>query len=444
MYRRVPFILEKTQLMQTRFIACQVMDIAISQRWKAMEDAEKGGIKNYLVNKIISLSRSENSLKQHRALISKMNHALVAILKFDWPAKWPTFVSEMVKSAKGNEILCENNVNILQLLGEEVFDFSKDQMTSAKARAMKEQLKNEVGQIFELLIHVLRHSKRVSLIIATLKTLQKFIPWIPLHFVFETDLMKLLVGRFFRVPQFQRETLACLTEIVGLQSPLVQQKYLNQIRTLFVVTLTELSKILPVSTNIARAVENGNEDNRMFVRGLSMFCTTYLLNHLAISEGTERPVGTVTCRDATLLAMQYIVQISHVEDKEIFKICIEFWHVITKSLYDEKCRGGGGGGVAFGAPTSLNGGDSTVSSQRLEMYEKGVLNALRLVMVTRMAKPEEVLIEQDERGEIVRQATKDTDAIAVYVVFFLCSRTPTHSRTLTRSNTTTTQIQNDA
>ena len=231
MYRRVPFILEKTQLMQTRFIACQVMDIAISQRWKAMEDAEKGGIKNYLVNKIISLSRSENSLKQHRALISKMNHALVAILKFDWPAKWPTFVSEMVKSAKGNEILCENNVNILQLLGEEVFDFSKDQMTSAKAHAMKEQLKNEVGQIFELLIHVLRHSKRVSLIIATLKTLQKFIPWIPLHFVFETDLMKLLVGRFFRVPQFQRETLACLTEIVGLQSPLVQQKYLNQIRT---------------------------------------------------------------------------------------------------------------------------------------------------------------------------------------------------------------------
>ena len=101
------------------------MDIAITQRWKAMQDAEKGGIKNYLVNKIISLSRSENSLKQHRALISKMNHALVAILKFDWPAKWPTFAVEMVKSAKGNEILCENNVNILQLLGEEVFDFQE-------------------------------------------------------------------------------------------------------------------------------------------------------------------------------------------------------------------------------------------------------------------------------------------------------------------------------
>ena len=31
-----------------------------------------------------------------------------------------------------------------------------------------------------------------------------------------------------------------------------------------------------------------------------------------------------------------------------------------------------------------------------------------------MAKPEEVLIEEDESGEIVREQTKDTDSIAVY------------------------------
>ena len=54
----------------------------------------------------------------------------------------------------------------------------------------------------------------------------------------------------------------------GTSIPACAAEVLNQIRTLFVVTLTELSKILPVSTNIARAVENGNEDNRMFVRGL--------------------------------------------------------------------------------------------------------------------------------------------------------------------------------
>jgi len=32
-----------------------------------------------------------------------------------------------------------------------------------------------------------------------------------------------------------------------------------------------------------------------------------------------------------------------------------------------------------------------------------------------MAKPEEVLIVEDENGEIVRETTKDTDTIALYI-----------------------------
>jgi exportin-1 len=36
-------------------------------------------------------------------------------------------------------------------------------------------------------------------------------------------------------------------------------------------------------------------------------------------------------------------------------------------------------------------------------------------MISRMAKPEEVLIVEDENGEIVRETTKDTDTIALYI-----------------------------
>lgn len=43
-----------------------------------------------------------------------------------------------------NEVLCENNMQILKLLSEEVFDFSKDQMTTAKIKTMKESL-NDVS-----------------------------------------------------------------------------------------------------------------------------------------------------------------------------------------------------------------------------------------------------------------------------------------------------------
>ena len=39
---------------------------------------------------------------------------------------------------------------------------------------------------------------------------------------------------------------------------------------------------------------------------------------------------------------------------------------------------------------------------------------VRLVMISRMAKPEEVLVVENEQGEVVREFMKDTDAINMY------------------------------
>ncbi|CAM9830433.1 unnamed protein product, partial [Ectocarpus sp. 12 AP-2014] len=51
---------------------------------------------------------------------------------------------------------------------------------------------------------------------------------------------------------------------------------------------------------------------------------------------------------------------------------------------------------------------------RRGVYER-LLTKIRLVVITRMAKPEEVLIVEDENaGEVVRETTKDTEAIAQY------------------------------
>lgn len=39
---------------------------------------------------------------------------------------------------------------------------------------------------------------------------------------------------------------------------------------------------------------------------------------------------------------------------------------------------------------------------------------VRLLMVSRMAKPEEVLVVENDQGEVVREFMKDTDAINLY------------------------------
>lgn len=57
--------------------------------------------------------------------------------------------------------------------------------------------------------------------------------------------------------------------------------------------------------------------------------------------------------------------------------------------------------------------------QRRQLYACP-MSKLRLLMICRMAKPEEVLIVEDENGNIVRETLKDNDVLVQYkVVLFL-------------------------
>lgn len=53
--------------------------------------------------------------------------------------------------------------------------------------------------------------------------------------------------------------------------------------------------------------------------------------------------------------------------------------------------------------------------QRRQLYA-GPMSKLRLLMISRMAKPEEVLIVEDENGNIVRETMKDNDVLVQYKV----------------------------
>lgn len=53
--------------------------------------------------------------------------------------------------------------------------------------------------------------------------------------------------------------------------------------------------------------------------------------------------------------------------------------------------------------------------QRRQLYVDP-LSKLRLLMICRMAKPEEVLIVEDENGNIVRETMKDNDVLVQYKV----------------------------
>lgn len=392
-------ILERSANAQTRFFGLQILDDAIRTRWKILPAEQREGIRNYVVNKIINMSNEEATLRNEKVFLQKLNLTLVQILKQEWPHNWPSFISDIVGASKTNETICENNMQILKLLSEEVFDFSRDQMVTEKVKTMKESLNGEFSQIFQLCEFVLEHSSRPSLLKVTLQTLQRFLTWIPLGYIFQTNLIDVLLNKYFPEPMFRNYTLECLTEIGNLSD--LEPQYDPLFRKFFGGFLLRLKDIFGPETNLAPAYENGSEEDCIFIQRLALFLSGFMKAHFKIMESQESQNDLVT-------GLFYLVRVSEVPDTEIFRICLEAWHMLAHDLYEAEVKSkigvNGALNLSFNQPQNLN---------RQSLYAS-VLTGTRQVMIANMAKPEEVLIVEDENGEIVRETTKDTDVISQY------------------------------
>jgi exportin-1 len=118
----------------------------------------------------------------------------------------------------------------------------------------------------------------------------------------------------------------------------------------------------------------------------------------------------------------YLIRISQIDDREIFKITLEYWTKLVSELYDEMQQipisdmnpllglSGLANGNAGGArdPSLL----ANYPLRKNKYHE--VLTNLRTVMIEKMVKPEEVLIVENDEGEIVREFVKESDTIQLY------------------------------
>jgi exportin-1 len=365
--------------------------------------------------------------------LKKLDVALVQVLKHDWPARWPSFVPDLVAASKTSEPLCENSMHILRLLSEEVFDFSRGELTQAKTRELKNSLNAQFTLIHDLCLYVLANTRRPELVRATLSALAAYLSWVPAGYIFEGSVVQHLLALF---PQaaFRNVALQCLTEVAGLSlGPEADAPFVS----LYGAFMTQLAQILPPGTDIASAYERGTDDQQAFVQNLALFLTAFLRAHLRALEAAAPGAGgaqqQAEVRQALLAGLDLLVSISYVDDTEVFKTCLEYWNYFVPDVYASVSistggAGGGGGGGAggngngafsFAAAQNGNGDGSSSASApptgaaRRQLYA-GTLSKLRALMIARMAKPEEVIVVEDESGAIVRETMKDNDVLAQY------------------------------
>lgn len=132
-------------------------------------------------------------------------------------------------------------------------------------------------------------------------------------------------------------------------------------------------------------------------------------------------IENLPIQDYLTHAHLYLIRISQIDDREIFKICLDYWTKLAQELYEEMQQlpitdihpliSMNSSGLSNGGAPHPN----VLANYPLRKHKyQEPLSHLRQVMIEKMVKPEEVLIVENDEGEIVREFVKESDTIQLY------------------------------
>lgn len=383
-------LLTCSTVMSTRFFALQVIDEQINCFWNALDENTQTNVRNTIITEISKECTSFQQVRQSKVLLTKLNSTLVSIAKRLWPVRWPDFIKDVCKSATPTDPLVENNLNLLRIVGEEVFEFGSKTLTSRWVERKKKALASDFQVIMELCCEVLRNTADTKLLKAVLETLNEYIPWLNPELIFDKPLLdfisQLAVGdEFIRTP-----ALRCLAEVVSISIPRdgVGEVYGQMALRVFEGALSRIISIFPashysLSEQVVQFYENNPSQNYEYVTCLHLFLTSFMRNYYSRVYYDTQLIRSIH---------SILVGMSNIMEKELFKACVEYWWWLGVFLLRS-------------APSSAKKSLSAILSR--------TLSDVRYVLIKQMAKPEEVIIVVED-GEVRRESLQDVEELQLY------------------------------
>ena len=75
---------------------------------------------------------------------------------------------------------------------------------------------------------------------------------------------------------------------------------------------------MTLMTDIKAAYATADDEDQQLINNLALFLTNYLNSHLRLIETPDN-------KELLINAHLYLIKISTVDDREVFKICLEYW-----------------------------------------------------------------------------------------------------------------------
>lgn len=400
-WQRVDRVLQYGQRMESKFLALSVLNKLVNTRWRSLPEEQKMGIRNFVIGMVLTMC--QNSDSYNRSLIEKADVLIVQMFKQDSMTKWPTFIDELIQSAQHSLSICANNLNILRILSEEVFDYH-DRITGiTKARLMKLKvyLVVEFERIGEFLSNILRTSSNADLISSTLECLLRYLKWIPIKHIFKTDLVELLSRRFLISDRTKSITLKCLTEVADLtiyddaeDSMLLKNKTVN----FFESILAQISdNVISLTLDLNEAYSKADSSNQNFLQDFTIFVSTFLTRHRVYLQ------SDISLRPLLNKSHKYLIQLTKIDEKELLKACLEYWNQLFSSVFLDDQN------MSMKTFHVSNGNINTIKS----LYEE-IASQLRWIIVDSMMKPRDIILSINDEGELEQEGTVDTESLSTY------------------------------
>jgi exportin-1 len=366
------------------FFGIQILENAVFYNWKSILDQEREFLLNYvwqtILKKYMYLDRDEKLDYNSNKIICLLAKLIISSEK----NYFFSFFENIIKCTDLSRLVCEKNLFIASVLLEEFFSGS--------------------NYIFRQ--NIFLEKKKISFLIEELKLLCKFILKQNI-FILNTQLN--LLSTVFKILTYLKLT--------RFKNWLVDEKLLastiflcfeKNIRNQTLDFLLELNKtsnkdtlvfsalflenfllhqqeIFPFSKSYGKMFKDLDQESKDYIMKI-----VFLLSKTYKNSLKTKFFYILIDFDLFLSASQFMIKISCIAQNEIFKASLEWWNFffLNKNFYE--------------------------NSLSLKKFIDENLLELIVLMIVRMAKPEEVLIRENDNGHLIRIQLAETESHEMY------------------------------
>ena len=440
------FILENAQSNNTRALALNIYQDFIKGRWNLLDKNSQFNFRNFLIKLLLKFVLDKNFYgnKSNHFLINKLNLLIVMIAKNEWTTTWTNFISELCSSSKSDPNLCENNMELLILLSEEINVFWKNSLTAKKAYELREKMSKEFIEVFNLCQLIISNSNSVgkNLLIKAIQLFAEYMNWFPINLTLNKDIMMRTLLNFKEFGFCRTETMKCLGSLFGIKMSNLPVNEIINYRNLLIQMYQTFIQIMDTeivkNKNFAdqyRYIQEKNPDKITGYENMSHSFEMSLINFFKsnmtyiqsfdFAEGTQQVNQFLNNYIPQITkGLDYLTQFLFMENEEIFQAAVDFWLWFSYKVFTLK-----------NPEDTLDTFDLVFQNENNNFmmnnnihvkYTKDqylqylndsylykncymkMIDVIREIICVKMTKPLEVKIDIDEGGDIIYDPTKNT------------------------------------